>query len=185
MFTGGDMSVPEMKRLESKIRVDLASLHEFDPKDNRALYFFNVAEEFETFQSLFFAIQMFVWFVGIGSIIAGVIGVSNIMLIVVKDRTKEIGIRKALGATPYSIVSMILQESILITSVAGYLGMVAGIALIAVLSSVESEYFRNPEINFGVAATAVLVLVVAGTLAGLMPAMQAAKINPVVAMKSD
>ncbi len=185
MFTGGDMSVPEMKRLENKIRKDLASLHEFDPKDSRALYFFNVAEEFETFQSLFFAIEMFVWFVGIGSIIAGVIGVSNIMLIVVKDRTKEIGIRKALGATPYSIVSMILQESILITSVAGYLGMVAGIALIAVLSSVESEYFRNPEINFGVAATAVLVLVVAGTLAGLMPAMQAARINPVVAMKSD
>ncbi len=185
MFTGGDLSVPEMKQLENKIRKDLASIHEFDPKDSRALYFFNVAEEFETFQSLFFAIQMFVWFVGIGSIIAGVIGVSNIMLIVVKDRTKEIGIRKALGATPYSIVSMILQESILITSLAGYLGMVAGIALIAVLGSVESEYFRNPEVNLGVAAAATLVLVISGTLAGLMPAMQAAKINPVVAMKSD
>ncbi|GJM34448.1 MAG: ABC transporter permease [Saprospiraceae bacterium] len=185
MFTGGDMTVPEMKQLENKIRMDLAAMHEFDPKDKRALYMFNVAEEFETFQSLFFAIRMFVWFVGIGSIIAGVIGVSNIMLIIVKDRTKEIGIRKALGATPYSIVTMILQESILITAVAGYLGMIAGIGAIALLESIESEYFRNPQVNLGVAIVATLVLVISGTLAGLMPALQAARINPVVAMKSD
>jgi putative ABC transport system permease protein len=126
-----------------------------------------------------------VWFVGIGTLFAGVIGVSNIMLIVVRDRTKEIGIRKALGATPYSIISMIIQESIFITTVAGYLGLLAGTGIIALMSSMEVPYFRNPQVNFGVAAIATLILVIAGALAGLMPAIQAARINPVIAMKTD
>ena len=107
------------------------------------------------------------------------------MLIVVKDRTKEIGIRKALGATPRSIITMVLQEAIFITALAGYLGMIAGIGVISLMSSMEVEYFRNPQINIGVAIGATLVLMIAGALAGLMPAMQAAKINPVIAMKTD
>ena len=106
------------------------------------------------------------------------------MLIVVKDRTREIGVRKALGATPYSIVSMILQESILITSVAGYLGLLAGVGAISLMESMEGEYFRNPEVDLGVGFAATLVLVIAGALAGWMPAQQAARINPVEAMRS-
>jgi len=136
-------------------------------------------------QGLFAAIRAFVWFVGIGSIIAGVIGVSNIMLIIVKDRTKEIGIRKALGATPYSIIAMILQESVFITSVAGYLGLLAGVGVISLLSVLELDFFRRPEVNLGVALSAVTVLAIAGALAGLMPALQAARINPVMAMKTE
>jgi putative ABC transport system permease protein len=183
MFTAGDLSVPEMKALEENIRLNFAARLQFDPEDRRALFISNIAEEYEKFQNLFAAIRMFVWFVGIGSILAGVIGVSNIMLIVVKDRTREIGIRKAVGATPFSIVSMILQEAVLITSFAGYLGLLAGVGVMSLMESMEVEYFRNPQINLGVGLAAIAFLVVAGTLAGLMPALQAARINPVEAMK--
>lgn len=183
MFTAGDLSVPEMKVLEEDIRLNFAARLQFDPEDRRALFISNIAEEYEKFQNLFAAIRMFVWFVGIGSILAGVIGVSNIMLIVVKDRTREIGIRKAVGATPFSIVSMILQEAVFITSFAGYLGLLAGVGVMSLMESMEVEYFRNPQINLGVGLAAIAFLVVAGTLAGLMPALQAARINPVEAMK--
>lgn len=185
MFTAGDLPVDKMKELEERVRLDFAARKQFDPEDTRAVFMFNLAEEFEQFQQLFAAIKAFVWFVGIGTLLAGVIGVSNIMLIVVRDRTKEIGIRKALGATPYSIVSMIIQEAIFITALAGYLGMLAGTGVIALIGSVESPYFRNPQVNFAVIATATLVLVISGALAGLMPAIQAARINPVIAMKTD
>ena len=183
MFTTGGLSVPEMKLVEKEVRRTLGQRHQFDPADRRALFISNAAEDYQEFMNLFAAIRAFVWFVGIGSIIAGVIGVSNIMLIVVKDRTKEIGIRKALGATPYSVVSMILQEAVFITSLAGYFGMVAGIGMISLMGSMEVEYFRNPQVNLGVVASATLVLIIAGALAGLMPAIQAARINPVKAMK--
>lgn len=185
MFTVGDLSVEASNQLTEEIRQDLARQLQFDPKDRRAVYIFSLAEEYQEFMNLFAAIRIFVWFVGLGSIIAGVIGVSNIMLIVVKERTKEIGIRKALGATPYSIISMILQEAVFITGLAGYVGLMAGIGVIYLIGELEVEYFRNPSVNFGVVIIALLVLIVAGALAGLMPALQAARINPVVAMKSN
>lgn len=145
----------------------------------------NMAEQFQEYQNLFRAIRIFVWFVGIGSIIAGVIGVSNIMLIVVKDRTREIGVRKALGATPRDIIAMIIQEAIVITGLAGYGGLAAGVGVLAIISDLEVQYFRNPEINIWVGLAATLVLILAGALAGLLPARQAARIHPVVAMKAD
>ncbi|MFK7935517.1 MAG: ABC transporter permease [Saprospiraceae bacterium] len=184
MFTADGLTIEETQDLEGEIRQLIAGRQQFDPEDERALFIFSVAEQYQEFLSLFAAINGFVWFVGIGSIIAGVIGVSNIMLIVVKDRTKEIGIRKALGATPTSIISMILQEAIFITAIAGYFGLLAGVGLISLASAAETEYFRNPTVNMSVAITATVVLIVAGALAGLMPAVQAARINPVVAMKS-
>lgn len=184
MFTADGLSIDETQELETEIRHLIAGRQQFDPTDERALFIWNVAEQYQEFLNLFNAINIFVWFVGIGSIIAGVIGVSNIMLIVVKDRTKEIGIRKAIGATPNSIIAMVLQEAIFITAIAGYFGLLAGVGLISLASSMETEYFRNPTVNMGVAITATIVLIVAGALAGLMPAMQAARINPVEAMKS-
>ncbi|MEO1436881.1 MAG: FtsX-like permease family protein, partial [Bacteroidota bacterium] len=185
MLTGKDLNVGEMKMMEEEIRAVLASRLEFDPEDRQALWVNNLSEEYQNMQNLFFMIRLFMWFVGIGSIIAGVIGVSNIMLIVVKDRTKEIGIRKALGATPQSIVSMILQESLFITAVAGYLGMFVGVGLIALAGGLVTEFFREPEVYFGVVVFATIILVIAGGLAGYLPARQAAKINPVIAMKAD
>lgn len=184
MLTTKDLTVEETKVLENQIHATFAAKHDFSIEDRRAVSIFSAAEEYQKFTSLFAAIRGFVWFVGLGSIIAGVIGISNIMLIVVKDRTREIGVRKALGATPYSIVSMILQESILITSVAGYLGLLAGVGAISLMESMEVEYFRNPEVDLGVGFAATLVLVIAGALAGWMPAQQAARINPVEAMRS-
>ncbi len=185
MFTLGDLSVEETKVIENEIRADFAARHNFDVEDRRAIRIFSLAEEYQEFKSLFFMINSFIWFVGIGCIIAGVIGVSNIMLIVVKDRTKEIGIRKALGATPQSIIGMILMESIFITAFAGYLGLAFSSFTIYAMSFVEVEFFRNPQVNLGVAITATIILIIAGTLAGLIPALQAARINPVEAMKAD
>ncbi len=185
MVSGGNLGLREMQVLESKIHNTLARNKNFDPSDERAVRIFNLAEEFQQIMGLMGAIRGLTWLVGIFSILAGVIGISNIMLIIVKDRTKEIGIRKAIGATPGSIVNMIMQESIFITSVAGYIGLLLGIGLIYAASGVESEYFRNPQVNLGMVIIALLVLIITGTLAGLIPAIQAARINPVEAIKSD
>ncbi len=185
MISGGDMTVDEMSELEEKVRSAFAIRKQFDPADRRAIQINNRAEDFEEFNSLFVAFKVLTWIIGFFSIMAGVIGVSNIMLIIVKDRTKEIGIRKAIGATPGSIISMILQESVLITGVAGYLGMLAGIAIIYAMSGAESEYFRHPTVDIGVIALATVILVISGALAGLLPALKAANINPVTAIKSD
>ncbi|MCB0554138.1 MAG: ABC transporter permease [Phaeodactylibacter sp.] len=183
MFATYDMELDEILNLQENIRATFARRHQFDPEDRKALYIFGTAEEFLKLNSLFASIRAFVWFVGLGSILSGVIGVSNIMLIIVKDRTREIGIRKALGATPFSIVSMVLQEAILITGLAGYLGLLAGVGAIRLLESVSVEYFRNPQVGLGVGLTATLVLVLAGALAGFWPALQAARINPIEAMR--
>ena len=190
MFTMGDKSLKETKVIEQQVRAELAAIHNFDIHDKEAIYINNEAEEYQEFQTVFAFIKGFLWFVGIGSIIAGVIGVSNIMLIVIKDRTKEIGIRKAMGATPGSILSMIMQESIFLTAVSGYIGMVSGFALIyglnylLIANDLELEFFRNPEVDFWSILIALIVLIVSGALAGLIPAMQAVRINPVVAMRS-
>ena len=135
--------------------------------------------------------DIFVWIVGIGTLLAGVIGVSNIMLIIVKERTKEIGIRKSLGATPFSITALIIQESIFITLVAGYLGLVIGVLVLSGISygleewNIEAGMFSNPEVNLRTAILALLVLVICGTLAGLFPASKASRVNPVEALHSE
>jgi len=142
-------------------------------------------------ESLFGALRFVAYFVGILVLISGIIGVSNIMLIVVKERTKEIGIRKALGAPPRSIISMILTESIFITSISGYVGLIFGTFIIGSLAwamktfEMEADMFANPQVSLTVGLGAVIILVIAGLLAGLIPAMQAAKVNPVVALKDE
>ncbi|MCB0687126.1 MAG: ABC transporter permease [Saprospiraceae bacterium] len=190
MMTVGDATFAESKIIEGKVRQLLADHHNFDVNDDQAIYVNNDLENYQEFRTVIGFIKGFIWFVGIGSIIAGVIGVSNIMLIIVKDRTREIGIRKALGATPRSIVSMILQESIFITAIAGYMGLLVGFGIVYGINAlmlkykVEAEYFRDPQVNFGVVIMAMLILVISGALAGLLPAIKAARINPVVAMKA-
>jgi putative ABC transport system permease protein len=177
--------------IEKKVKTLLSQRHNIHPDDVRALGSANVEEEFNRIQGLFIGIKGFSWVVSIGTIIAGIIGVGNIMLIVVKERTKEIGIRKALGATPWSIISLILQESIVITGVAGYIGLVTGTGLIALINfllkknNAEGEFFANPEVNLTIAVTALLLLVICGALAGLIPATKAANIDPVVALRDE
>lgn len=135
---------------------------------------------------LFASIQLFIWIIGFGTIIAGIVGVSNIMMIVVKDRTKEIGIRKAMGATPFSIISLILQESVLITSFAGYLGLVLGVLVLETVgSNINSEFFSNPSVDLSIALYALLLLVLCGAMAGFIPARRAAAIKPIIALRDE
>ncbi len=177
--------------VEKKVIELLQRRHSVSPEDRRAVRSFNMAEPAKRVNGLFLGINGFIWFVGMGTLMAGVVGVSNIMIITVKERTREIGIRKALGATPFSIVSTLLFESIMVTSIAGYFGLVAGVGLIELISfglnsaGAQLPYFKNPEINFQVAFTAVVLLVIVGALAGLMPALRAAKIMPIEAMRAE
>ncbi len=190
MATIGDASVSESLVIEDKVRKLLAERYKFAVDDDSAIYISNDVEDYQEFQTVFAFIKGFIWFVGFGSIIAGVIGVSNIMLIVVKDRTKEIGIRKAMGATPFSIISMVMQEAVFLTSLAGYVGLISGFGLIYTMNylmvenNLELEFFRNPEVDFFTVFAALLFLIACGALSGLIPAIQAVRINPVTAMRS-
>ncbi len=183
----GDAGIAESEEVVAEIRATLSEQMKFDPNDQRALFIFNSIENYQKFMNLFASIRLFIWVIGIGTIIAGIVGVSNIMMIVVKERTKEIGVRKALGATPGSIVTLILHESILITAVAGYLGLVAGVGLLELISSAlpDVDYFANPEINIGVAIGATLILIVSGAMAGYVPARKAAAVRPVIALRDE
>ena len=142
-------------------------------------------------QGLFIGIKVFSWIVAIGTIFAGAVGVGNIMLIVVKERTREIGLRKALGATPASIVAMIMQESLFITAVAGYSGLVVGALLIGTIAKMldasggKAGFFRTRKWSFKTAIIALVVLVVSGVLASLMPAAKAAAVNPISALQDE
>jgi putative ABC transport system permease protein len=177
--------------IEHRAKEVLAERHSVAPNDLKAFGSANVEEQFNKIQGLFDGIAGFSWIVSIGTILAGIIGVSNIMLIVVKERTKEIGVRKALGATPLSIISLIIQESIVITAVAGYIGLVIGVALVEGINQLlkafnaEGEFFANPEVNVNVAIASLILLVFVGALAGLIPATKAARVNPVVALKDE
>jgi putative ABC transport system permease protein len=179
------------KDMEGRLRNLLAERHKFSTEDKMAIGVENTEAEFLKVMGLFNGIKIFVWIVGIGTLIAGIVGVSNIMLIIVKERTREIGVRKALGATPFSIVSLILQESVVITAFSGYLGLLAGTGVLAGLeylmesSGAEAPFFANPEVDPGVALAATLVLVISGALAGLMPALKAARIKPIEALRAS
>ena len=165
---------------------DIKAKHIISPDDRSAVRVSNTLEEAKKIYSLIATISYVFWFVGIGTIIAGVVGVSNIMLIVVKERTKEIGIRKALGALPSSIIGMILQEAIFITAFAGFIGLFAGVALLELISPmVDSDFIKSPQVDFKTSIITVLILIVAGALAGFVPARRAAHIRPIEALRVE
>lgn len=174
-----------------KIRALLSKKYSFAETDEKAIWAWNMETESNKFKGLFAGIKLFVWVVGLGTIVAGIVGISNIMLIVVKERTREIGVRKALGATPISIITLIIQESIVITTVAGYVGLILGVGLIEGLSyglskmSESNDFFKNPSIDFSVAMSALVLLVVSGALAGLIPAIKAARVQPIEALRDE
>ncbi|MFW5758134.1 MAG: ABC transporter permease [Bacteroidota bacterium] len=177
--------------VDEKAKTLLKSRHKIAPHDTAAITGFNLEEQFRKMSGLFLGINVLVWIVGIGTLLAGVIGISNIMLIVVKERTKEIGIQRALGATPRIIISQIITESVLLTTMAGYFGLTLAVFLLEAINkalianAAENQAFQNPGVDFNIGITALLILIISGALAGFMPAKRAVSIKPIDALRDE
>jgi putative ABC transport system permease protein len=209
IFNGGDrvhmftvtstmvQTAEEADTITERIRADMAKRHAFDPKDKRAMGSFNMQTQYIRTMKIFQAINLFVWIIGIGTLIAGIVGVSNIMLILVKERTREIGIRKAIGASPLSVIGLVLLESVLITTVAGYIGLVMGVGLMELINmgmeqaaaantaASNNNFFLNPTVDFKTAVSATLILIFSGAIAGYLPARKAANVTPIEALRDE
>ncbi len=189
----GLTSKEQNETFEQSFREQLSVLHFFDPADKRPIGIWNQLQNYLEFLGIFNGITAFIWIIGIGTLIAGIIGVSNIMLITVRERTREFGIRKALGAKPSSILKSIIMESVFITSVFGYIGMFLGVGLGELINSIlqspgmeeATRMFNNPTIDVGVAIGAMLILIFSGVLAGYFPALKAVRISAVEAMRAE
>jgi len=178
----------EVEAMGTQIIEKLKVRHKVNPKDDRAFGYFNLQERYNQMTGIFTGIRALSWFVGILTLFAGVIGVSNIMLVIIKERTNEIGVRKALGATSWNIVSQILLESLFLTAIAGFVGVIIGVWLLEGVNALldgNSGAFRNPGVNFAVLFSALLVLILCGRMAGLLPAIRAVSIKPVEALRTE
>ncbi|MGK0426545.1 MAG: putative ABC transport system permease protein [Ulvibacter sp.] len=183
-----DSSITELKEQVFDL---MKTRHTIHPDDDRAIGHFDLFEEYSKINGLFTALNFVAYFVGILVLLSGIIGISNIMLIVVKERTKEIGIRRALGATPWTIRSQILLESIFLTIISGMAGIVLASAVLILVNSIldgmdtSDMMFANPSVNIGVVLIALTILILSGLLAGLIPAQNAIKIKPVEALRTE
>jgi putative ABC transport system permease protein len=185
-FTVGDSTAAEAKAVTKQVLAQLSERYQFSPDDPQAVRVHDNVEQYDRFSKLFWIISFFVVVIGMGTLAAGVVGVSNIMMIAVKERTKEIGVRKALGATPLSIITMITQEAIFLTGIAGLLGLAGGVAILGVIGSADlTDFLRNPSIDLRIGVIATLGLVLAGALAGYFPARAAARVNPIHALRDQ
>lgn len=176
-----------MAQVQADIKRMLAEKHRIHPDDDLAFGGFNVEEMFDLTNNLFMAISALGWFVGLLTLLAGAIGVSNIMLVIIRERTNEIGIRRSIGATPTNITSQVMLESLTITVIAGYLGMVIGLLLLEAVNATgfESPFFAQPEVDLKVALVALAALILSGLLAGWMPARRALSIKAVDALRAE
>lgn len=177
-------------QLEEKAIALLKERHKIAPEDDRAIGFFNLEKEFRKMEGLFAGISALIWIVGAGTLLAGVIGISNIMLVVVKERTKEIGIMRAIGASPLKVINQIVSESVILTTLAGYTGLVIGVFLIELINksipqSGGNQMFLNPSVDFNIAITALAILVISGVVAGLIPAKRAVSVKPIDALRYE
>jgi putative ABC transport system permease protein len=184
-FTLGNAGPAEAQAIIDDIVGQLAARHEFSPDDKQAVRVHNNIEQFSRFQMLFLVISLFVVLIGLGTLAAGVVGVSNIMMIAVKERTKEIGVRKALGATPASIIMMIIQEAVFLTGISGLLGLAGGVGILELVGGLDNDFIKNPSIDLKIGVGATLFLILAGALAGLFPARSAAKVNPIHSLRDQ
>jgi putative ABC transport system permease protein len=179
-----------VSKVEDRMKELLKERHKISPDDRQAVGSFNIEVEARKFSGLFTGIQVLTWIVGIGTLLAGVIGVSNIMLVIIRERTQEIGIQRAIGATPSKVITHIVAESVFLTVMAGYIGLVLGVGLLELLnmaldSGSQEIFFRRPEISFKMAVSALLVLIVSGIIAGLIPAKRAVSIKPIDAIRDE
>lgn len=185
--TTGNVNVEKSELMALEVRNKLAKKYHFNPKDLNALGIYNNNVEYQKIMTMLDGIKIFVFIIGIFTLFAGIVGISNIMMIVVKERTKEIGVRKALGASPLSIVMLIIQEAIFITGIAGYVGLMLGIGVIEIIKyfKLEGDFFKNPDIDLSIALSSVALIIVAGALAGLFPALKAARVEPITALREN
>lgn len=174
---------------EDKVRKLLADRHQVSPEDEMALGGFNIETEFKKMTGLFTAINLVIWIVGLGTLFAGIIGISNIMMVVVKERTKEIGVRRAIGATPINIVTQILMESVVLTFFAGLLGLLIGVwaleGISPMFAEAEESFIRNPEVDVSIVLFAIFVIVITGAFAGFLPAKRAINIKAIDALRDE
>ena len=178
----------KVKVIEDKIHEVLKAKHNIAPNDKKANGGFNIEDQFNMFLYLGIGIAVLIWVVGLGTLFAGAIGVSNIMLVTVRERTREIGIRRALGATPRNIIAQILSESIILTLIAGIAGLMVGVGLLSLVGMALShgdQFFKDPQISFSVAIAAFFILLIIGTLAGFIPANRAMNIKPIEAIREE
>ena len=179
--------------VEEKVKAIIRQRHAISPTDVQAISGVNIEKQFLQMKGLFIGINILTWIVGIGTLMAGVIGVSNIMLVIVKERTREIGVQRALGARPVTIITQVMLESVALTTVAGYIGLSLGVGLLELVNRIlESQsrnedeiFFRHPEVSMSVALAALAVLIVAGLFAGSIPAKRALQIKPIEALREE
>lgn len=180
------LSVDKALAFTNLLEKVLKEKHQVDPRDQSALRVQNYAEGTKNVQQFMTVLNIIILFIGIGTLIAGIIGISNIMVYIVKERTKELGIRKALGATPSSIIGMIMMESIFVTAIAGYTGLMIGVfTLKAIGKSLEKYFIVNPSVETYVVVGATIILIIAGTIAGYIPAKRASNIKPIEALNDQ
>lgn len=195
IVTGLDTEAKNDEFIE-RFRNEVGRLHKFDPQDKAALGIWNTSADAVQTAQIFGTINFFVWVVAIFSLIAGVVGIGNIMLITVKERTREFGIRKAIGASPASILRLVMLESIIITALFGYIGMMFGVGLVEMVNSITEmiaqsaepgapTVFKNPSVDLGIISQATGVLIIAGVIAGSIPAIRAVRVSPVEAMRAE
>jgi len=177
----------KIKNIEKKVTDVLRTKHLISPLDNNAVMVFNLQDFFLMFQYLFIGIAALIWIVGMGTLIAGVVGISNIMLVTVKERTNEIGIKRALGAKPKVITRQIMMESLTLTFIAGFLGMFFGILILVLAEQATqtAEMFSNPTISFAMAIIGSIILVISGLIAGIIPAKNALRIKAIDALREE
>ncbi len=179
----------DIKQLETDIKLTLKNLHKVDPEDERAFGSFNMAVEIGKITGFLTGMQFLTWFVGIATLIAGVFAIGNILLITVKERTKEIGIRRAIGATPASVRQQVILESVFLTTIAGMLGIVFGGIILFIMDSTVGSgpdpTLLNPTVSITIVLIAFLVLAILGTLIGLIPAYMATLVKPIEALRDE
>ena len=179
------------KDLQEKVKTLLRERHDIAPTDEGAIMCFDFEQMFTMFDYLFLGIKILIWIVGIGTLLSGVVGVSNIMLVTIKERTREIGVRRALGAKPALIIRQVVAESLLLTILAGIVGLVLGVGIMAIVSGFvgktpsEDVMFLDPQIGFGAAVAATVIIVLSGLLAGVLPAMRAIQIRAIDAIREE
>ncbi|MCF2873890.1 MULTISPECIES: ABC transporter permease [unclassified Tenacibaculum] len=181
-----ELSIEEAIAFSNDMRRELKKKHEIAPLDQRGIRIRNYASDNKQVSSMMVGLGILILIIGFGTLIAGVVGISNIMVYIVKERTKELGIRKAIGATPRSIVLMIMLEAILITAISGYIGLTLGVGILkAVGPSLKQYFILNPGVSTPVVVGATITLIIAGMIAGYLPAKRAARIKPIVALRAD